>query len=219
MISDPLCAPPEMLFDCIMGINRTHRQWLNNAIKKTPSINDCTLLNFFGAGDPYLPATDFSWDQPAPGTTVHGSSVHLYEQVRFPLACVLPVAIFKKTWFSLTTESRENHLRYFSEKTAKPLLGRRLFILFAAPGMLADLKTLGFQTFDSIVDESYDGILDDETRWQRAFDQAIWLSQQDPVKIYKKIKPVLDHNHEHFLSINWESKMIGEMQDIINFDK
>jgi hypothetical protein len=51
-----------------------------------------------------------------------------------------------------------------TEKTARPIAGTRPWIIYAAPGYIQQLKRLGFRSFDSVWDESYDR-LEGPARW------------------------------------------------------
>lgn len=68
---------------------------------------------------------------------------------------------FDDTVFSLVAESRTipilpNTGTFISEKTFKPIAFRHPFIITGTTGTLAYLKTQGFETFNHIIDESYD---------------------------------------------------------------
>jgi len=214
-LKDPIQHSPEHVFEFIVGRTRVQRKWLLDRLDQHPEVRNLCLINVHGQ-DPYLPATDRSWDGVIPGQTVYDQTVNLWGQSKLPLTLALPSAIYNRTWFSLITESRSDHTRFFSEKTAKPLLGRRLFVLFAAPGMLKDLQNLGFKTFHDILDETYDSIQDDEERWSRALDQVAWISAQDPQEIYQKALPVLLHNQQLMLATNWEKRMLNQMHYILS---
>lgn len=43
-----------------------------------------------------------------------------------------------------------------TEKTVRPIMAARPFLIYAAPGFLQRLKNLGFRTYDQIWDEDYD---------------------------------------------------------------
>jgi hypothetical protein len=45
---------------------------------------------------------------------------------------------------------------WFTEKTAKPLATGKPFLLVSGPGTLNRIQAMGFETFDSVIDESYD---------------------------------------------------------------
>ena len=91
-----------------------------------------------------------------------------------------------------------------AEKIGKCLYARRLFVHFGAAHWLKKLRSFGFQTFDSVLDESYDSIEDDVKRWQAAFEQVKWLSKQNHTELLQKIKPMLDHNHARLYTFRQE---------------
>jgi hypothetical protein len=129
------------------------------------------------------------------------------------LSVLLPWRIYNNSWFSIVSES-EAEREYFTEKTAKPLLGKRLFVLFAAKGALRSLRKAGFQTFGSVIDESYDDIADTETRFKKAWDQVEYLFRCDLAEVYEKILPVLEHNQQLMLEISWKDRMIQQIHDL-----
>jgi hypothetical protein len=78
--------------------------------------------------------------------------------------------------------------------------------VFSNANYLQGLHRLGFETFSSVIDETYDTNRLDFGRFKQATDQLVYLSQQDPVKIYEKIKPILDHNHNRLLGLQQETR-------------
>jgi hypothetical protein len=75
------------------------------------------------------------------------------------------------------------------------LFEKRLFVIFGAQGVLKRLCELGYQTFSSVIDESYDSEPDDTKRWTMAFNEVLKLLDADHQAIYEKIIPILEHNH------------------------
>ena len=86
----------------------------------------------------------------------------------------------------------------------------------SAPGALQDLKNLVFQTFECIFDESYDSELDLQKRIHLLVEESQRIKKQDPVKLYKKVLPVLEHNYNHMLDIDWQKTMTQQMQIVID---
>jgi hypothetical protein len=62
---------------------------------------------------------------------------------------------------------------------------------------------LGFQTFDGIIDESYDLIKHDSDRYTAAFEQVRYLCSVPQNQILPKIRSIVDHNHEVVMNTDW----------------
>jgi len=90
---------------------------------------------------------------------------------------------------------------HLTEKIFKPIVSKQPFMLLAAPGNLAYLRSYGFKTFEGIIDESYDLIEDNDLRTQAVVDQLAWycsLSDQGKTDIIRRIEPIVLHNFHHF---------------------
>jgi len=64
------------------------------------------------------------------------------------------------------------------------------------------LRKLGYQTFDSIVNEDYDKIQDPFKRMDEIINIIYSLndrSHEDHVKILTVARPIMEHNQQHFL--------------------
>ena len=74
-------------------------------------------------------------------------------------------------------------------------------MLLAAPGNLAYLKSYGFKTFDSVIDESYDNIQDNDLRIEAVVKQLHWYCNLPPgekTDIIQQLEPIIQHNFDHF---------------------
>ena len=90
---------------------------------------------------------------------------------------------------------------HLTEKIFKPIVSKQPFMLLAAPGNLAYLKSYGFKTFDSVIDESYDLIQDPDLRTEAVVKQLHWycnLTSGEKTDIIKQLEPVIQHNFDHF---------------------
>lgn len=73
--------------------------------------------------------------------------------------------------------SQDRHLTdhwfdvFLTEKTAKPFLLCQIPIWIAVPGSVADVRSLGFDVFDDIIDHGYDSMADPSARISAAIDQ------------------------------------------------
>ena len=91
--------------------------------------------------------------------------------------------------------------RHLTEKIFKPIVSKQPFMLLAAPGNLAYLKSYGFKTFDSVIDESYDNIQDNDLRTEEVVRQLHWycnLTLDEKTDIIRQLEPIIDYNFHHF---------------------
>ena len=111
----------------------------------------------------------------------------------------ISIPIVKNSWISVVAETicgHDNGCFFVTEKTAKPLMAGRPFIMLGAPYTLKHLQNLGFRTFDPVINENYDKIIDEKERVKAAFESFRELSQQNPLEITQKLTAVLRHNRE-----------------------
>ena len=90
---------------------------------------------------------------------------------------------------------------HLTEKIFKPIVSKQPFMLLAAPGNLAYLRSYGFKTFDGIIDESYDTIQDNDARIDAVVKQLAWycgLSAKEKQDVICALEPIIEHNFRHF---------------------
>jgi hypothetical protein len=125
--------------------------------------------------------------------------------------------VFNRTAYSIVAETdHDNTLSFFSEKTAKVLLARRLFVAFTGYKFLYNLRTLGFRTFDNVIDESYDQIKHDGDRYAAAFEQVKQLCSMPQQQILDQIRPIVDHNYTLIMDTDWTQYATDQVQLQIN---
>lgn len=137
------------------------------------------------------------------------------------------IDFYEKSFCSFVNETYfdENHNVFFTEKTMKPLAYGHPMLLFSSAGALVELKTLGFETYNSIFDESYDNIKSSQLRFETLLKQVLVLcdqSQNTLNAMYEKIKPVLQHNHNYFwnhLHQRYLKDILHIKEEIIDFFK
>lgn len=114
------------------------------------------------------------------------------------------------SFVNLVTETTfDNNFRYVSEKTLKPMLCYRPFIMLGPPGNLRLIKSFGFRTFSPWWDESYDNIKDQNLRFKKVYELTQEIGKKNKKelsKMLKDMKPVLVHNRnqlEKFPEVMW----------------
>jgi hypothetical protein len=194
-------------FDVLLGGMRPHRRFVFEKLgQHRMLLNECfvnltTSANSTGTQTtifrtPELDAFETT-SEIVPTLINQGFSSYVTNRRGVVISQLVPWKVYQHSLYSIVTETNFENYFFFSEKTAKPLYAGRLFVFFGAQGQLQDLKQLGFQTFDSIIDESYDAIDDTFKRFEKAFEQVIWLVAQDHQLLYKKMQPILQHNQRH----------------------
>tara|TARA_A100001015_G_scaffold139112_1_gene154183 strand:- start:986 stop:2074 length:1089 start_codon:yes stop_codon:yes gene_type:complete len=84
-----------------------------------------------------------------------------------------------------------------SEKTMQPILAKRPFIMIGAYGNLRCLRSGGFKTFDSVIDESYDEIEDPNKRMHAVMRLVLELNKMGQTELNDMLyglEDVLLHN-------------------------
>ena len=93
---------------------------------------------------------------------------------------------------------------FISEKIYKPIAHRHPFVVAGVPKTLKYLRRAGYQTFAGIIDESYDDIKDDNFRLEALEKDLLrlaTLTDDEWLILQKQLKPIIDHNYKHLLSI------------------
>jgi len=114
---------------------------------------------------------------------------------------------YSETYFSVVSEtnfySTIDPSQFISEKTYKPIAEKHPFILIGRPGSLQKLKSLGYKTFSTIINEDYDLETNDSKRMRMIIDEVIRLSNLNAVDLkhfLSNIKPICEYNYNILLN-------------------
>ena len=202
--------PKPLVADVLLGRNRLHRNFIYDHIYESDFKNQCVLT--YIDRERSNPDTKFLVE-PDNLELVDGNKILnsvdpvIYHGVPTTMSAVVPVSIYNQTAYSLVTETNfTNDYSFYTEKTVKPMLAQRLFILVAGQYYLRNLRNIGFCTFDGIIDESYDLEPDAELRWALALDQLKWLATQDQRDIMQRARPMIEHNYQ-LVQQNWQANL------------
>ena len=205
---DPYTVKP-LMFDALLGRRKIHRdqayEFIHSHQLQQQSITtyvDDYALNFrTGDHDKWI------WEDR--GLEEHEGVQWTVDRVKYygyrmSLSQIIPINIYNQTAYSLVCETNfDNDYVFFTEKTVKPILARRLFILLGNRYALRELQELGFKTFNGIIDESYDEIETVHDRHQAALEQLQWLCGQDQTKILAQCRDITEHNFNLMYGKNW----------------
>lgn len=215
----PYNIKPKM-FDALLGVKKPHRDFVHKAVNDN-KLNDKFIMTYGGSwSDNEFYAKDyFEWEPDCvPLNKIIGTADAVdYCGVYTGLSRVIPLKVFNDTAYSVIAETdHDNTLSFFSEKTAKPFIARRLFVAFTGYKFLQNLHTVGFKTFSDVIDESYDLEIDDQKRYAMAFEQVKQLCQMNQAEVYDRLRPVLEHNHNLIMNTDWTQHAANQIRDIIN---
>ena len=208
-------------FDALLGSPKPHRTFVNEAVKAN-GLQDKFIMTYGGQWDDnsFYAKDYFIWEpgtevveKDAPGTCGYVK----YHDILCHLSQVIPTQVFNDTSYSIVAETDfDNTLSFYSEKTAKPMIYKRLFVAFSGYKFLHNLHQLGFKTFDCVIDESYDLIKDDEQRLAAAFEQVKYLCSKPQAEIYPYIADVLDHNYKLIMTTDWNKRCADQVRQLID---
>lgn len=87
---------------------------------------------------------------------------------------------------------------FLTEKTFKAIKHGQIFFIAGAAGSLTQLRSLGYRTFDHVLDNGYDRVVDNTQRWQylrHSIQQAMHQGLHD---IYLQCQDDVQHNQQLF---------------------
>ena len=95
--------------------------------------------------------------------------------------------------------NRQYNTSFVTEKTFNAIANNQMFIIVGQAGSLDLVRSLGYQTFSSIIDESYDTILDNEQRLAMVTKEILRFISRPIDKVredYIKVKDIIEHNRD-----------------------
>lgn len=200
-------------FDMLLGLQRPHRDMAWDFVHQHPDLKAQCYVTYYGRDNQFVPGYQ---DQMTPIEIRWSSECITIDNVTAGRSQIMPLDVYSQTCYSVVceTNAEDRHHSFFTEKIAKPMLAGRPFVVLANKYYLRRLRQLGFETFDSVLDESYDCESDHVTRWRMALQQVQWLSQQDSQQIYLQLARQLAHNQNQIQS-DWPAKLVSQIAALV----
>jgi hypothetical protein len=201
-------------FDILLGRKKQHRDFVYERAVKEP----WSILTYFNDTNTNFSTDPNKWQWELEGVRMDRHPEWTVDRVQYyghamSISQIVPFNIYNQTAYTVIAETCwQNNFAFFTEKTSKPIMARRLFVMFAGRGYLANLRRLGFKTFGDVIDESYDDELDDLLRWEKAWRQVKWLSEQPQEAILEQIRPVVEHNARVMLTTDWYDQFRSQFE-------
>lgn len=123
--------------------------------------------------------------------------------------------LYNNIFVDVVVESHVAGQTFFpTEKTWRPIVLGKPFVMFGSCNYLAYLRQMGFQTFWQHWDEDYDGY-DGSTRLTKIYkllDYIGAMTAQQRAQLQKDIQPILDHNRNLIINKQWSTaiKLIND---------
>ena len=164
-------------------------------------------------------------------TRVYQDITHVFNQAQLPrLFAGESTQQMSSYWLSNLTEVQDSLIyvptetvyfgrrTHITEKTFKAIAMEMPFVLVACAGSLAYLREYGFQTFDSVFDESYDLEINDIRRIEKV---AVLLKSLDQMsvkqrhEIHQACLPIVQHNYNHFYRGGFADVLWQELKSML----
>ena len=110
--------------------------------------------------------------------------------------------LYRTCWLELVPETLYNNGYFITEKTVKPIATKTPFLLLSTCGYLKYLRSLGFKTFGTLIDEKYDDQYRYQDRARLLTDQLENIIKNGSESFYHASKPILEHNHSVLAEIS-----------------
>lgn len=192
--------PKKYKLSCLNGTPWEHRKLVYLELSNKEYF-DQTVFTFAQRNDYIANSTLLSNPELDKFTSLPQSKTFLAGDATAGIDLSINHPAYLETYINLVTETTVSaSTPMLSEKTFKPIVAGQLFVLIASPGAIQFLRDIGIDTFDDVIDHSYDLEVDIRKRILLALNQIDHLVSLDLESIYNQIKPRLQRNSEYFLS-------------------
>lgn len=119
-------------------------------------------------------------------------------------------AMYKQILVDIVVESHVAGDTFFpTEKTIRPMLLKKPFIVFGSRDYLVYLRQMGFRTFHDFWDEDYDGYeaADRLNKIQTLIDSIAQKSTEQLEKMYHDMQYTLNHNYNLLMTQTYQKKL------------
>jgi hypothetical protein len=117
-------------------------------------------------------------------------------------------ALYKNILIDVVVETHVLGTTFFpTEKTTRPILLKKPFIVFASRDYMAYLRQMGFQTFHDFWDEDYDGFetRDRLLRIYQVIQNIVSRPKEELADMYRCMQPILEHNHNLLITQSYSN--------------
>lgn len=113
------------------------------------------------------------------------------------------IVLYDRAFCDLVVESNAESI-FYTEKTHRPLLFGKVFLIMGYQGMNIHLRDMGFEIFDEIFDYSFDTEPDTEIRASMIAEQIERIQGLNYNDLFERVRHKVEHNKEHIKKIQRE---------------
>ena len=110
--------------------------------------------------------------------------------------------LYLNCWLEIVPETLYKNGQFPTEKTIKPIATKTPFLMVSTCGYLGYLRSIGFKTFDCLIDESYDNQYRIQDRVKLMVDQLEDIVRNGSEDFYHASRHILDYNHQRLAEIS-----------------
>jgi hypothetical protein len=199
---------PKKFFLLPMYLQRWHR---NDLIRVVDQYLDSSIWSYVQQGH-LLPGDEYSSHEPGqpilPGPGRVDDRKYLPEWYADTCFSLVSETAVDTSQMGLGIEARKI---FISEKSFKPIAFQHPFVIQGTQHTLAFLQSRGFETFHTVIDESYDTFDTPKLRLDaiRSVLKNLYNDYQNHGSVFQtpEVQQILQHNHQRF----WDKNIIHEL--------
>ena len=200
----------------LQSIFRDHRKWILDQIEKRPLVKKDAILKISKNwetrktdGREYLSDYEDQYGKKWLDSEVgipYIPNPYFYLNSNFEMVC------------ETLGHIRSDDSFFVTEKTFKPMIMAHPFIVMAPRHHLRNLKALGFETFSTIIDESYDDSDDGMDRAGKIGELLESLDLRHSKNFYEASREICRHNQDHLMNLHGRYKFDqwGRLEDFFS---
>lgn len=130
----------------------------------------------------------------------------------------IPWDLYEQAGFEIVPETNYQDITMITEKSVKTIVAKIPFVTLGSCGHYDMLKSLGFKTFDSLIDESFACDLDLQVRVDKLLDTVEYIADHGILNFYESAKEICDHNFEQWLYVKSKNQhdCINNIRNLID---
>lgn len=134
------------------------------------------------------------------------------------MAFNIPWDLYEQVGFEIAPETNYQDVTMITEKTVKPIVAKIPFIILGNVKHYDVLKSIGFKTFDSLIDESFAYESDLHVRTEKLLNTVDYIVEHGILDFYNSAKEICDYNFEQWLYVKSKSQheCINNIRNLID---